>query len=241
MTGANDLGHHRLAAILGCQHYGDAAVERFAALAGESVTTDRSGGRGSGLSYETDLANAYLQHMTKDQTMQAIPRFAQGEDGGGATVVARTSALREDLPVVGRGQVVETWSDTATKIARQWRRPDGQFTATDVAGAVDMTARQVRRVLAKFAEAGYLSVTAAGPCKAKKYEPQSTPGTGEVDLPDRPEAGRAPDSGGPASSDQSYTRNVRVSGGKRERAGPVEVDTPRPTGAPPIPPGLPGD
>ena len=239
VTGANDLGGHRLAAILGCQHYGDAAVERFAALAGESVTTDR-GGRGAALDYENDLANAYLKHMTEDQTMQAVLRFARGEDGGGATVVARTSALREDLPVVGRGQVVGTWSTTATQIARQWRRLDGEFTAADMAAAVDVTTRQVRRVLAELVEAGYLTQVSGEPGKAKVYDPQSEPGAGEVNLPDRPQAAGHGGDGGPDSSNQSYTWSVRVYGGNREVITESKVATPRPTGAPPAPPGLTG-
>jgi len=100
LTGSNELGGHRLAAVLGCQHFGDDAVERFAPLAGESVDTDRRDGRGAELAYGSGVADEYLAHMQEDQTMQAILRFARG--GSGATVVARTSALCDDLPVVGR-------------------------------------------------------------------------------------------------------------------------------------------
>jgi len=64
--------------------------------------------------------------MREDQVIQSILRFARGKSG--ATVVARTSAHRDDLPVAGRGQVVDTWRDTATAIAREWRRVDGAFT-----------------------------------------------------------------------------------------------------------------
>ncbi|MFD1687599.1 hypothetical protein [Halobellus litoreus] len=231
VTGANDLGEHRLAAVLGCQHYGDHAIERFAALAGEEVDVDRGRGRGGGLSYDSDLADEYLAHMTEDQTMQAILRFARGDSG--ATVVARTGALREDLPVVGDAQVVETWSDTATEIARAWRRLGGEFTVADVADAVEVSKRQVRRVLRELVDAGYLRRVSSGDGVASVYEPSSTPGAGEVDLPAREDAVGV--EGGRDATKEYYTWNVRVSGGEsgRNPAGePARVSTP---GAPPAP------
>lgn len=233
ITGANDLGEHRLAAILGSQHYGDDAIERFCALAGEEVDTDRSGGRGAALDYDSDLANTYLKHMRDDQTMQAILRFARGDSG--ATVVARTAALRADLPVIGRGQVVETWSDTATKIARRYRRLGGEFTVADVADAVDVTKRQVRRVLAELVEAGYLRRVSEADGQASTFEPAaaSQPGAGEVDLPARDgviaaEGGRSPHS-------EYYTWNVRV-WQVTEADSPLErADHTGTLGAPPAP------
>ncbi|WP_418280829.1 hypothetical protein [Halorubrum sp. DTA98] len=231
VTGSNDLGDHRLAAVLGSQHYGDDAIERFCALAGEEVNTDRDRGRGADLDYGSPLANTYLQHMRDDQTTQAILRFARGDSG--ATVVARTSALRDDLPVVGRGQVVETWSDTATAVAREYRRLGGEFTIGDVADAVDVTRRQVRRVLAELAEAGYLRRVDGGPGVANVYEPADTPGAGEVDLPDRGDAIRA--EGGRAAHTQYYTWNVRVFGGETPSGTARSTPEVRQRGAPPSP------
>jgi hypothetical protein len=233
VTGANDLGEHRLAAILGTQHYGDHAIERFAALAGEEVDTDRAGGRGATLSYDSDLADEYLAHMTEDQTMQAILRFARGDSG--ATVVARTSALREDLPVVGRGQVVETWSDTATTIARQYRRLGGEFTAADVRDAVDVSARQVRRVLAELVDAGYLQRVGGGAGRANVYERVDEPGAGEVDLPERGDAVAATGEAGSPRSKQYYTWNVRVFGGEPTAESAVEGGPMTTSRAPPAP------
>ncbi len=207
VKGANDLGSHRLAAILGSQHYGDHAIERFCAIAGREVDTAREGGRGATLEYGDPLADAYLNHMREDQTMQAILRFARGDSG--ATVVARTSALREDLPVVGEGQVVETWSDTATAIAREYRRLGDEFTAADVRDVVDVGSRQIRRILAELVEAGYLRRSDPGVGRANTYEPVDTPGAGEVDLPTREEAVEP----GRSASRQYYTGNVRVWGG----------------------------
>jgi hypothetical protein len=208
VTGANDLGGHRLAAILGSQHFGDDAVERFCALAGVEVDTSRTAGRGPDLDYGADLANEYLGHMREDQTMQAILRFTRGDSG--ATVVARTSALRDDLPVVGRGQVAETWSETATKVARAWRALGTEFTRADVEDAVDVSPRQVRRVLAELVDAGYLHRASSGPGTATVYEPGEQPGAGEVDLPSV-EPGGEPEEGGPSASIEYYTWNVRVS------------------------------
>jgi hypothetical protein len=222
VTGKNELGDHRLAAILGCQHYGDDSIEQFAALAGEEVDTDRRAGRGADLEYDSEVANAYLDHMTDDQVMQAVLRFARGEDGG-ATVVARTSALRADLPVVGRGDVVETWSDTATNIVDKARSIGGRFTIGDVSPAVDVGDRQVRRVLSELVDAGYLQREDRGPGRAHAYDQVGDPGAGEVSIPDRDEV--VPDTPGLSSSNVYYTGNVRVFGGDT-RGTDVSTTTP---------------
>ena len=232
-TGSNDLGSHRLAALLGSQHYGDHAVERFAALGGESVDTERAGQRGADLTYGNELGDAYLAHMRDDQTMQAILRFARGDSG--ATVVARTSALRDDLPVVARAQVVETWTETATTIARQYRRLGDRFTAAAVADRVDVSRRQVRRVLAELTEAGYIQHLKGGDGTAKVYTPVDTPGAGEVDLPDR---GDVVSSVGPAGHDahnEYYTWDVRVEPPDSYEARPDRINAHASRGGPPAP------
>jgi DNA-binding transcriptional ArsR family regulator len=229
VKGSNDLGDQRLAAVLGCQHYGDHAIERFAALAGEEVDTDRRSGRGDALEYGSDVAEAYLAHMTDDQTMQSILRFARGDSG--ATVVARTSALRDDLPVVGDGQVVETWSDTATTIAREYRRLGREFTTADVRDVVDVTPRQVRRVLAELADAGYVRRVEEREGRATTYERVDDPGAGEVDLPEREDAVATRT----APVKEYYTWNVRVRGGDSAPSSPDPVGTPEVVGAPPAP------
>jgi DNA-binding transcriptional ArsR family regulator len=169
--------------------------------------------------------------------MQAILRFTRGDSG--ATVVARTSALREDLPVVGDAQVVETWSDTATEVARAYRRLGAEFTIADVADAVDVTRRQVRRVLAELADAGYIRRVDGGSGVANVYEPADTPGAGEVDLPER-EASEP----GRTAHNQYYTWNVRVFGGETAPDTGRDGSPPRQRGAPPSPTaveGVPGD
>ena len=233
LAGANDLGEHRLGAVFGCQHYGDDAVERFAALDGEAVDVSRDGVRGAELSYDSALGDEYLQHMTEDQVMQAILRFARGDSG--ATVVARTGALREDLPVVGEAQVVGTWSDTATEIARRWRALGERFTVADVADAVDVSNRQVRRVLDELDEAGYVDKIETGDGVANEYDGLEQPAAGEVELPDRDVAVA---SGSPPGHDpygDTYTVNVRVRGGETAVPPPREPTPTRARGAPPAP------
>ena len=237
LTGDNQLGGHRLAAILGSQHYGDHAIERFCALAGEEVDTDRVGGRGTELDYGSDLANTYLKHMREDQTTQAILRFTRGNSG--ATVIARTSALREDLPVVGNAQIVETWSDTATQVARAYRRLSGAFTIADVADAVGVSRRQVRRVLAELADAGYLERVSAGTGVATEYRPADMPGAGEVKLPAR--GGAVGSEPGHSAHNQYYTWNVRVFGDDWPLDTAPVVPVPLDRGAPPAPTAVEGD
>ena len=231
LAGANDLGAHRLGAVLGCQHYGDDAIERFAALDGEAVDVSRDRGRGAELSYDSDLGDEYLAHMTEDQVLQAILRFARGDSG--ATVVARTAALSPDLPVVGEAQVVETWSDTATAIARRWREIGGEFTVADVVDAVDVKRRQVRRVLGELEAAGYVEQVSSGAGVATVYAPGDQPGAGEVDLAAREDAVDA--SAGRAVSQEYHTWNVRVVGGSPTLSVGETPSPTRPAGAPPAP------
>ena len=233
LAGANDLGEHRLGAVLGCQHYGDDAIERFAALDGEAVDVSRDGvrGRGAELSYDSALGDAYLQHMTEDQVLQAILRFARGDSG--ATVVARTGALSADLPVIGEAQVVETWSDTATAIARRYRRLGGEFTVADVADAVDVSRRHVRRVLTELEEAGYVDRVSSAAGVATVFAPGDQPGAGEVDLLDREDAVDA--TAGRGASSEYYTWNVRVVDGTPALETSSPPASTRPVGAPPAP------
>lgn len=200
VTGDNDLGNHRLAALLGSQHYGDHTVEKIAALAGEEV---ERAGRGGTLEYGSPVADTYLKHMREDQVMQAALRFTRGESG--AVVFARTSALRRDLPVVGEAQVVRSWSDTAQRVASAWKAHRGeQFTVSDIVDDVDVSRRQVRRVLNEFASAGYLTKHEDG--RANEYDPAATPTAGVVDLPGADPASD-PDTG---RIDTYYTGNVWV-------------------------------
>jgi hypothetical protein len=216
LTGANDLGDHRLGVLLGSQHYGDAYVEHMAALAGETV--ERSG-RGSTLEYGGDVANALLHHMREDQVMQAALRFARGESG--ATVVARTAAVRDDLPVVGRGHVVESYSPTTTAVARTARRLGEGFTVSDVVddAGLDVTRERVRQVLADLATRGVVAKHKSGPGVADTYDRTGElGGAGTVDLPGNTTpagpagVGKGGDGSAPPNTplEQYYTVNLGV-------------------------------
>jgi hypothetical protein len=74
VTGATNLGEHHLAAMLGSQHYGDHAIERFCALDGREVDTSRDTGRGAGLDYGDDLANESPRHMTSLKRCRCVRR-----------------------------------------------------------------------------------------------------------------------------------------------------------------------
>jgi hypothetical protein len=204
VTGDNELGEHTLAAILGTQHYGDHAVEYLAALGGEEI---RRTGYGMALDYGSQLANSYLKHMREDQLLQAVLRFTRG--GTGALVVCRTAAIHEDLPIAGEGHVATTWSETATQLARTWRRAEGDtFTVSDLDG-VDASTRHVRRTLAQLADAGYLERLSESAGVATEYEPTGpTPERAEFDLEDLDAPGQQPHT-------VSYTANVRVRAGDR--------------------------
>ena len=207
IKGANDLGDTNLAALLGCQHYGDAAVERFAAFAGEDV---EHLGRGNALEYGSEVGDAFLGHMREDQVMQAVLRFARG--GSGAVVFAHTSALRSDLPVVGRGEVMRTWSEGAKAVAEELRKVrDEEVTAGGVAEGLDLSTKHVRRLLNEFANAGYVEKRETGEGLANGYASAKDPGAGEVEINAEVDAEtlRTPDERG---SSIYYTVNVRVPG-----------------------------
>jgi hypothetical protein len=113
VTGSNALGELNLGTVLGCRHFGDAVVEKWAALAGETV---HRSGYGADLDYDSETANTFLKHMHEDQTLQAILRF--GRDKEGAVVFAHTAALAESLPVVGEGVVVRAFSKATKAVTR---------------------------------------------------------------------------------------------------------------------------
>ncbi len=183
VTGSNELAGCRLGAVLGTQHFGHAPVEKWAALAGEEVTTT---GHGNALDYHSEIANAFLGHMTEDQTMQAILRF--GRDEGGALVFAHTSALREELPVTADGAVVTAHSATAQDVRdamRPYLRKRASFNVSDLLEdeAVDCSRRSVQRILAEFTELGYLRRHDPGAGRANTFTAMDDPGLGQASLP----------------------------------------------------------
>ena len=181
VTGSNELSGCRLGVVLGTQHYGDHTVEKWAALAGESVART---GHGTTLDYGSEIANTYLKHMSEDQTMQAILRF--GRDEGGAVVFAHTAALRDEVPVVADGAVTTAFSRTARDVrdaALPYVGREEPFTVSDIEDSVDCSRRSIQRALAEFADLGYLERHDGGVGRANEFRPLADPGVGNVELP----------------------------------------------------------
>jgi hypothetical protein len=183
ITGSNAFGALNLGVVLGCRHFGDEAVEKWAALAGETV--NRNGSHGVDLNYRSETANTFLKHMREDQTLQAILRF--GRDKEGAVVFAHTAALAESLPVVADGAVVKAFSASKKEVARaakQYRSQ--QFEGSDIAEDVTCSRRTVQRVLNELAEAGYLAKreTKDGLANEFRAVEGEGPGVGEAELPE---------------------------------------------------------
>jgi len=185
MKGSDALGDHQVAVLLGSQHYGDTAPEKWGLVAGESP--GRGDTSGAGLDYGTEVANAYLQYMREDHTMQGILRAGRNDDT--TVVFAHTSALRADLPVDAEGALVSAHSQGTLQVveaAAELR--GGRFTAPDVAealGADGVGLRQVQNVLADLRESGYVDVREAGSRgRAYEYDSVEDPGLAEVELPD---------------------------------------------------------
>jgi DNA-binding transcriptional ArsR family regulator len=214
VTGSNALSDHNLAVVLGTQHYGDRVLEQFAALAGEEVTRS---GRGMNLDYGSDVANEYLRLMSEDQTMQAILRFGRDEEG--ALVFAHTAAIREDVPVVADGDMVEAFSKGTLQVAQAARgRVGGRFTVDDLADEVDVSRRTVQRALAELTELGHLNRHKRGEGRANSYRTVDDPGTGVASLPEL----EGPGSGTEADPDGDvvdyYTWSVGVRGANEDIA-----------------------
>jgi len=207
LKGSNALASRRLAALLGCQHFSDVFVERWAALAGEEVHRT---GHGSTLDYNSRIGNQLLQHMQEDQVMQAALRF--GRDSGGALVFAHTAALRADLPVVAEGQVVESFSKGAQATADALAQLAGRRKVT-ISDVVDVRPdpperRTVRRHLNRFVDAGYLEKSETPNGLANEFRVDEVPRPAEFDLPEC--ESRAADDPGRDPLDTNYTWSVRV-------------------------------
>jgi hypothetical protein len=251
VTGSNALGELNLGVVLGCRHFGDAVVEKWAALAGETV---QRSGKGSDLEYDSETANTFLKHMREDQTLQAILRF--GRDKEGAVVFAHTAALAESLPVVGEGAVVRAFSEATKAVTRAAQRYRGQqFTVGDVADAVECSRRTVRRVLNEHTELGYLDKRETKTGLANEFRTVEQPGNGEIELPDldepfasdndaladrstRGQAPSDPDDSSLGVSSTGFVWVVGVGAGGEGRRRSSRATLPAPEGADPS--GLPG-
>lgn len=157
LRGSDRYGDERLLTILGSTHYGDHEIRRRAAWLREHVTVT---GKGTDRDYGSDIGNAILEQMRENVTAQLAMRV--GRDGGGATIVLKTTAIPDYFPIAGKGGVTK-WPDGMKQVLEAWEAldiDDSSFVEVkDVAAhdAVSVSDRQVRNSLSKFAELGYLS------------------------------------------------------------------------------------
>jgi DNA-binding transcriptional ArsR family regulator len=151
LKGSNDFKDERVGIVAGSQHYGDDYVERWGALAGESI--ERGDGKGIDLHYG-EFGNKVLHHMREHEVLQALLRF--GRDGDGANIYVHTAALPEWVPVEAKGEI-DTWSKGTREIVEvlEANAPDEWRTA-DVAEEVSIVPRTVRNSLHELADAGYV-------------------------------------------------------------------------------------
>ncbi len=220
LTGSERLVGHDVAALLGCQHWGDAVVERWAALAGEEVHRT---GHGTGLSYGSGVADDALGLMRDDQVLQALLRFGRSA-GSDVTVYAHTGCLRDDVPVVDRGEVVRTYSETAQTVAEtaadltgRWTRSDLQrrLEARDDADDLATSDSRLRGILRDLRDRGYIETVDESPGRATVYGDASNSGAGEVTLPDTDTDDEPPED----HSQYTYTWSHRVADGTRPANG----------------------
>jgi hypothetical protein len=228
MKGSDALGDHQVGVILGSQHYGDRAPEKWALLAGEDV--GRGETRGAELDYGSDVANAYLRYMREDHVMQAVLRAGRNDE---ATVIfAHTGALRADLPVEGEGGVLSAHSKGTLAVAEAAAEfDDGAFTAREVRDAIAeddraVGLRQVQNVLATLRESGYLDVEEApAPGSAGRYDLDEDPGRAEADLPEL-EAAPRDETNETSRMESNYTWNFVSPGDDRSGGGPLSPSRP---------------
>jgi hypothetical protein len=227
MKGSDALADHQVAVLLGTQHYSHSAPEKWALVAGEAA--DPRDTHGSALDYDSGVANAYLRHMQDDHVMQAALR--SGRNNADTVVFAHTSALRDDLPVVGEGAVVSAHSQGTLAVSEAAAELRGErFTARDVHDAIadddrGVGLRQVQNVLADLREGGDLrTLEEPTPGRAGVYELDDDPGRADVDLPDL-EVETAGAQSETSRNEQLYTWNFALDSEARSADGRVPDTT----------------
>jgi hypothetical protein len=156
LRGTDRYADERLLTILGSTHHGDHEIRRRAAWLREDVSVE---GKGADRDYGSPLANGILRQMRENVTAQMAMRV--GRDGGGATIVLKTTAHPDYLPVTGKGGVT-TWSDGMKQVREAWGElvsDDAAFTeVAEIAShdAVSISDRQVRNALQRFVDLGYI-------------------------------------------------------------------------------------
>ena len=200
LRGSDRYGDRRLGLILGSTHHGDHEIRRRAAWLRKEVEPS---GRGIDREYGSDIGNSLLASMRENVVFQSAMRL--GRDGEGATTVLHTAAIPDSLPVTGVGSV-SPWSEGEREVFDAWKdlSPSGVsfVEVDDVAShpSVSISRRQIRNILSRFADAGYISkgdhptdgrktaYVDDGLLDVEEHE------QGEVELPEvDPDVGEVPD------------------------------------------------
>jgi|GEM_PF-497776 len=151
LKGSNQFENERVGIVAGSQHYGDDYVERWGALAGQSV--ERGDGKGMDLDYG-EFGNKVLRQMREHEVLQAVLRFGRNEFP--TTVYVHTAALPEWVPVEARGEI-KRWSKGTREVVKvlESNAPD-KWRTSDVAEKVSIEPRTVRDRLHELADDGYV-------------------------------------------------------------------------------------
>ncbi|SEV98357.1 Penicillinase repressor [Natrinema salifodinae] len=157
LLGSNEFKHLRVGVVSGSMHYGDRFIEKWAAYADEDI--DREG-KGVNLTYG-DFGDKILTHMREHQTLQAMFRF--GRDGNGARVYINTNTLPDWIEPHDEARVVRCWSDGERQILEVINDLDEWKTSDLIEHPdIEISKRQIHRVLNKLTERGYVTKTRKG-------------------------------------------------------------------------------
>ncbi|WP_136342251.1 hypothetical protein [Halapricum salinum] len=166
LKGSNKFSTTRVGIVAGCPHYGDGYIQKWAALAGESVeiALDERGNRTKGMNQDFgSFGNQILWGMRENEVLQAVLRF--GRDSGGAIVYVHTAALPqwvERSKIVDRSQI-QPWSDGMVDILQTIRKLDGdEWRTNDIADQIDLSGTQTNTNLNTLHDLGYLCKRTVG-------------------------------------------------------------------------------
>lgn len=173
LKGSNTFSEKRLGAVIGSPHPPeDDAVERWAALDGESVArkTDEDGNELRGVDLDFGpLGNALFQDVVEYEVLQAVMRFGREADAEtgekGATVYVHTARLPYWV-WPSRQVSVNTWSEgmhqvvSAIKESEAW--PNGEWTNKEIAAYTSIGIRQVSKLMKELADEAYVDYTRGG-------------------------------------------------------------------------------
>ena len=168
LKGSNEFETTRLGTVIGSPHPPeDEGVERWGALAGESVQrrTDADGRvkRGTDLDFGP-LGNSLFRDVVENEVLQAVMRFGRvpssESEERGATVYVHTSRLPYWVTPDSRVEI-KAWSKGMKEVVTALREsdvwPDGEWTNRAIASVVSVGTKQVGELMKELEAEGYVS------------------------------------------------------------------------------------